>query len=1060
MIKYKLSRMIFVFITLFYSLISYGQNTISVTGSVLDSENREPLIGVTVREKGTKNGTSTDLDGKFTLRTAANATLTFSYLGYADKEVNAGSAGEMPVLMEEQTRSLDELVVIGYGVQKKSDLTGSISSISGAKVNDVPVASVLQALQGKASGVTVIQNTGAPGSTTTIKVRGTGTVNDADPLYVVDGFIVDGIDHLNPNDIANVEIFKDAASSSIYGARGANGIVAITTKSGEKTGTRITFDSYVGFSTPWKTIPVLDTEQYALMQDYINGASLYSADGQLYYSKDPVTQQLQYNERAFNDIDTIRRGSPGNWWDAITRTGIKQQYNLTVSGGNEKTRYLVSGSYYDETGIVNTSEYNRFNTRMNLNSELTKWLQLAANMSYAWEDRESVPEGQNSVLKRALYQSPMVFTYNERGYWKESHPLAVLDRNHNNTMRHRLDANMSLNAKIGKLLNYQFKISDYIIPETNSQFTEVEKLEEDFAMTDLSRVYQHRKLTNKWEMNNLLTFAWNNKIHDITVLAGQTIEGYKNSFQESTKKGTASNESELQYLASGYTGDKTYGYNHEWTAVGFVGRINYNLLDRYLFQANFRADASSVFSEKNRWGYFPSLSFGWKFISEPFMQNQQLISFGKLRVGWGQLGNNRIDEMARYTLLNYTPNYSLLKTKLNTQYNYPIGVGNHILYPGTTSTSIGNPDIRWEKTETANIGLDLGFFNNRLDFSVEVFNRLTTDMLLRVPVPISAGLDDAPMVNAGSVRNRGIEFSINHKNSINQFRYEFGFNVSYIKNEVVSLGTGNEPLWGGWLDESNINDFVTKTDVGRPIGSFYGYVTDGIFNTEEEIKASAQYDYGKNDFEQTTRPGDFRFVDINGDGKITAEDRTYLGSPMPDFVFGIPLSLGYKNFDLTVFFQGQTGNKVFNVMDYYLNNAASSYNLYADIREKQWSGQLREDRAFLPLNLNASIPDLRNSDLNRNFRASDFMLKDGSYIRLKELRLTYNFDKKFCSKFFMQDLSLFVGAYNLLTFTRYNGFDPEIGKLAGTEDNNINMGIDHGTYPQSRTITVGLKVTL
>jgi TonB-linked SusC/RagA family outer membrane protein len=767
----------------------------------------------------------------------------------------------------------------------------------------------------------------------------------------------------------------------------------------------------------------------------------------LYYSKDPATQELYYNERKFNDIDTIRRASPANWWDAITRTGIRQQYNLSVSGGNEKNRYLVSGSYYDDKGIVNTSDYKRFNTRMNLNSELANWLQLVANMSYAWEDRENVPEGQNSVLKRSLYQSPMVFTYNERGYWYEDHPLAILDRNHDNMRRHRLDVNMSLNVKLGKLLNYQFKISDYLIPETRSQFSEVNKLNEDFAMTDLSTVYKRQNLTNKWEMNNLLTFTWNNEKQDITILAGQTIEGYKNSFQESTKKGTADNDPELWYLTGGYTGDKTYGYDREWTAVGFVGRINYNLLDRYLVQANFRADASSVFTEKNRWGYFPSLSFGWKFTSEPFMQNQQLISFGKLRVGWGELGNNRIDEMARYTLLN-------------TQFNYPFGVGNHTLYPGITATSIGNPDIRWEKTETTNIGLDLGFFGNRLDFSAEVFNRLTTDMLLRVPVPISAGLNDAPMVNAGSVRNRGIELSVNYKNRINQFRYELGFNVSYIQNEVTGLGTGNEPVWGGWLDESNINDFITKTDVGRPIGSFYGYVTDGIFNTEEEIKASAQYDYGKNDFEQTTRPGDFRFVDLNGDGQITAEDRTYLGSPMPDFVFGIPLSFGYKNFDLSVFFQGQTGNKVFNVMDYYLNNAASGYNLYADIREKQWSGQLREDRAFLPLNLNASVPDLRNSDLNRNFRASDFMLKDGSYIRLKEIRLTYNFDKKVCSKLYVQDLSMFVGAYNLLTFTRYNGFDPEVGKLIGTESNNVNMGIDHGTYPQSRTITVGLKITL
>jgi len=1047
MIKYKLSRTVLIFVVLLYSMISYGQSPISVSGSVLDSKSKEPLIGVSVVEKGTTNGTVTDIDGTFVLKTPSNATLVFSYMGYIGKGVDVNNTAELTVLMEEKTELLDEVVVIGYGVQKKSDLTGSISSVSGKDINNVPVASVLQALQGKAAGVTIIQNTGAPGSTTTIKIRGTGTVNNADPLYVVDGFIVDGIDHLNPNDIANVEIFKDAASSSIYGARGANGIVAITTKSGESTGTRIAFDSYVGISAPWKTIPVLSLEQYALMRDYVTGSSLYSENGVLYQSTDPVTQDLIYSPSKFERIDTIRRGSPSNWWDAITQTGIKQQYNLAISGGNDKTKYMTSGSYYDEKGIVNTSDYKRFNTRMNLNSKLTDWLQLTANMAYSWENRHVVPEGQKSILKRALYYSPMVFTYNSRGYWSEDHPLAVLDRNHEQITRHRIDLNMSLDVKFSKLLSYQFKISDYIVPETNSIFTEVNKLDEDFTMSDLTTVNKVQNLTNKWEMNNLFTFAWKNEIHDVTVLAGQTLEGYKNSYQESTRKGTASNESFLWYLSGAYTGDKTAGYDREWTAVGFVGRVNYNVLDRYLFQANFRADASSIFSEKERWGYFPSVSFGWKFTSEPFLQDNNWLSFGKLRIGWGQLGNNRIDEMARYTLLY-------------TQYNYPFGVGNHILYPGITATSIGNPDIRWEKTETANIGIDMGFLKNSLNFSVEAFNRLTTDMLLRVPVPISAGLNDAPMTNAGSVRNQGIELSINYRNNINKFRYELGFNVSYLKNKVVSLGTGNEPVWGGWLEEPSILDFITKTEVGRPIGSFYGYVTNGIFNTEDEIKASAQYDYGKLDFEQTTRPGDFRFVDLNGDGQITADDRTYLGSPLPDFVFGIPLTFGYRNFDLSIFFQGQTGNKIFNVMDYYLNNAASSNNLYADIRGKQWSGQLRDDRAFFPLNLNASVPDLRDTDLNRNFRASDFMLKDGSYIRLKELKLTYNFDKKICTRLHTSNLLLYIGAYNLLTFTKYNGFDPEVGKVTGTESDNLNMGIDHGNYPQSRTITLGFKVTL
>lgn len=1047
MIKYKFSYVAVFLIAIFYSMISYGQGTISISGSVLDSKNNEPLIGVSVVVKGTSNGTITNLDGKFFLKTTPDATLVFSYMGYAGKEITIGNRKELTVMLEEKSESLDEVVVIGYGVQKKSDITGAISSVSGKDINNVPVASPLQALQGKAAGVNIVQNTGAPGGNATIKIRGTGTINDADPLYVVDGFIVDGINHLNPNDIANLEILKDAASSAVYGARAANGVVVITTKSGEKGNTKITFDTFVGVSNPWKKISVLGIEQFALMQDYINGLSNYSSGGELYYSKNPETQELYYDQSKFHRIDTVRNNSPANWWDAITQTGFKQQYNLSVSGGSEKNKYMISASYYDEKGIVKTSGYDRFNVRMNVNSQLVSWLNLSTNIMYTNENRNIVPEGQNSLLKRTLFQSPMVYTYNSKGYYSEDHPIAVLNRNHEKMQRHRIDLNMNLTAQITKQLIYQFKVSDYIIPERYSNFTEVNKLDEDFQMpNDLTTVYKRQNLTNKWEINNLFTFAWNNKIHDITVLAGQIAEGYNFSYQESTRKGTASNSSDLWYLSSAYTGDKNKGLDRQWTAIGFVGRVNYNLLDRYLIQANMRVDASSVFAKSERWGCFPSVSLGWKFSSEPFMQKVDWLSLGKLRIGWGQLGNNRIDEMSRHTLLN-------------TQYNYPYGIGNHILYPGITATTIGNPDIHWEKTETFNIGLDLSFFKNRLNVGLELFNKLTTDMLLRVPVTLSAGLEDAPMTNAGSVRNRGMELSVNHKNSIGKFKYEVGFNVSYIKNKVMSLGTGNEPIYGAWLTESSILDFATKTAVGKPIGSYFGYVTDGIFNTYDEVKASAQYDYGKNDFEQTTRPGDFRFKDLNGDGRITAEDRTYLGSPLPDFVFGIPLSFSYANFDLNLFFQGQTGNKIFNVMDYYLNNAASG-NLYADIRSEHWSGQLRADREFLPLNHNASVPDLDPSDAARNFRASDFFVKDGSYIRLQELRVTYNFDEKITSKMNLSNLSVFLGAYNLFTLTGYNGFDPEVGKVTGTEGNNLNMGIDHGNYPQARTFTVGFKLGL
>ena len=1040
--NHRLIKMASVLALLAFSIAAFSQKN-SVKGIVVDDQN-EPLMGVTVMEKGTSNGVVTDLDGNYVISVEKGATLRFTYMGYAEQEIVVGARREINVTMREDAEMLDELVVIGYGVQRKSDITGSIASVSGKDINNIPVSSALQALQGRAAGVNIIQNTGSPGSGTTIKVRGTGTINDSDPLYVVDGFIVDNIEYLNPNDIENVEIFKDAASSAIYGSRAANGVVAITTKSGKAGKLNITYDGYFGISNPWKKIDVMDTENYALMLDYINDQQRYSVDGRIYQSLDADGNYFDDAYKHFL-VDTIRQNSPRSWWDAVTHTGIKQSHGVSVSGGNDLMQYMASASYYGEKGIVRTSDYQRINARVNLKMALAKWLTLSTNLAYSNERRKGVPEGSSSILKQALYQSPMTYLYNTRGYWSENHPVAVLDRNHEKMQRDRFDINLSLDAKLCRLLTYQFKASYYVAPQVDDNFYEVYKLNEDFGMNDLTTVYQNQPRTSKWEVNNLLTFAWSDKHHALTVLAGQTAEGYKYSFQQSNKRGTPSNEGVFHYLSSAYTGDKTYGLPREWTAVGLLGRINYSLNDTYLFQANMRADGSSKFAKGNRWGFFPSVSLGWKFSNEAFLKDLSWLSLGKLRVGWGILGNNRIDELARYTYLS-------------NGYNYPFGLGNHTIYPGSTATTVKNEDIKWEKTETFNVGADFGLFDSRLLFTVEYFNKKTTDMLLRVPTVISAGLNQPPFTNAGAVRNLGWEYDVKWRDRIGKdFRYEIGFNLSWIKNKVLSLGTGNEPVWGSMLGEGSIGDYVTKTAVGQPIGAFFGYVTDGIFNSFEEVEASAQYEPGKNPWEQTTRPGDFRFKDLNGDGRITAEDRTFLGSALPKFVFGVPLSFGYKNFDLSLFFQGQTGNKIFNVTDYYLYNAASG-NVRADIRDLHWSGQFDSGREFFPVNYNASVPDLSNNDAARNFRASDFFVHNGSYVRLKELRLVYTVPQSILAKIHLSNLAFSITGYNLLTFTSYNGFDPEVGRVVGTEGNNLNMGVDHGNYPQARSFTFGVKL--
>lgn len=1021
---------------LFCSVLALGAFA-QMKGVVVDADTQEPIIGASVIAEAGKVGAVTNLDGEFSINVKPGTMLNVSYMGYSPQNVKASQ--NMHIALKEVSQELSDVIVIGYGVQRKSDVTGAISSVSGKDITSAPVGNAVQALAGRAAGVQVMSNTGAPGGSTTIKIRGTGTVNDSDPLYVVDGFIVNNIDHLNPYDIANVEILKDASSSSIYGARSANGVVLITTKEGQSGKTQVSFDTYWGMSNPWKEIKVLNTEEFALMRDYNTGLSNYSVDGRLYYSKD-ANGDYYFDDGKKQRLDSISANSPDSWWKAVTRTGFKQQYNLSVSGGGDRSKYMISGSYFNEKGVVKTSDYERFSIRTNLSNKLTRWLTLRTSLLYTADDRSLVNEGQNSVLKRALNQSPLICIYNQKGYWTEDHPLAQLARNHNEAKSNRIDLNIDLTANINKFLTYQFKFSDYANFYNTYNFNEVNQLDVDFSIPeDKTSVSRYHAYTNKWEFNNLLMFRYEKGRHNIGATLGQTAENQSVDNITASKQGTSSNEPNLRYLTAAYYGDRTSGTLSEWSALGILGRINYSYNDLYLLQVNLRADASSKFSKSERWGYFPSASLGWRFFNEKFMKPLTWLSNGKLRLGWGILGNNRIGNYARYT-------------QLVNDLNYSYGTGAHITQPGVAATSLGNDHIKWEKTKSYNIGLDLGFFNNRLSASFEVYTKRTDDMLLNVPVTNAAGLTTAPMVNAGSVDNKGVEVQMAWNDRIDKdFRYEVGFNVSFNKNEVVSLGTGNEPVYGAHLSEGSINNYVTKTEVGRPIACFYGYVTDGIFQSVEQIASSAQND-------GLTKPGDFRFKDINNDGKIDSDDRTYIGSPHPDFTFGIPVSFGYKNYELTVFFQGQVGNDIFNVMDYYMNSNHGTGNAYANIRDMHWSGA-DGDRAFWAANPAGTVPDLRQADNQRNYRASDFYVKDGSYMRLKDVRFTYILPKNIVNKLSLSTLQAYVSAYNLLTFTSYNGLDPEVGRNSGSEGNNLYMGVDHGNYPQARSLTFGLKVS-
>ena len=963
--------------------LSVAAQNITVTGTVVDPAENEPLIGATIRAKGTSAGVATDIDGNYSISVPPKSTLIISSIGYETKEIAVDGRTHIDIQMTSTSAMLDEVVVIGYGVQRKSDITGSISSVSGKDVNDVPVSSALQALQGKASGVNIIQNSGAPGGATTIKIRGTGTVNDADPLYVVDGFIVDDINHINPNDIANIEIFKDAASSAVYGARAANGVVAITTKGGEKGKVSVTFDGYVGFSNPWKKIKVMDTENYAMMLDYINGTTLYSEEGRLYQTKQD-DGSFKFDEHKKFLIDDVRNNAPANWWDAITQTGVKQQYNVAVSGGNDNTKFMVSGSYYNEKGIVKSSDYQRFNVRMNLQQKLTSWLDLIANLSYANEDRELIPEGQSSVLKRALYQNPMVKTLDDAGlYWREDHPLAQLERYHRSINRDRADMNLTLSAN-WKWFNYQFKVSYYTTPETTSQFTEVGKLEEDFVMTDLSTVYKYKTHTNKWEINNLLTFNWNNKVHSITALVGQTAEGYKYSFQESTKKGTASNDPSQWFLSSGFTGDKTYGLDRKWTAVGVIGRVNYNVLDRYLLQANIRMDGSSKFAKNNRWGTFWSVGGAWLINKESWFDASWVQEL-KLKASIGSQGNDNIGDFL------YTDRFNIINS-------------NNSL--GTSFKSKGTKDITWETNTNFNIGAEFQLWN-RVTGSIEYYRRKTSDMLFSFTVAPSLGYASY-MDNVGNMVNSGVEmdFNVNIFDTRN-FTWDVNVNISTLKNRITML----DP------------DKLITTEYTADGKGYKGY-SNGSFFIGEDL---SMFTWRLKEYAGVNEKGESLFYKNVKDeaGNITGRETTtnhaqadyYITeeSSIPKVYGGFGTKLKVYGVDFGINFTYQIGGKQYDgTYAYFMSSpyGTAGYNYHKDLLN-----------SWTPENTNTNIPRFQMNDQYSGEMSTRF-LTNASFLNIQNINVGYTLPSKWTRKLAINSLRVYMSAENVFYWSKRKGFDP------------------------------------
>lgn len=912
----------------------------------------------------------------------------------------------------ELSKQLDELVVVGYGSTKKSDLTGSVSSVKAETIKRKPVANVAQALQGLAPGVMVTSNSGSPGSSVSVRIRGIGTVNDPSPLFVVDGMPVNDIGYLSTTEISSVEILKDASATAIYGSRGANGVVMITTKHGTPGKDVITLDSYYGTSRINTDTHLLTGQQWYDIQAAINATRLTPIN---LANADPA-------------IST-------NWLKEISQVGVIQSHNVSFAGGVKDFTYNLSLGYLHQKGTINKTDFDRVNARLNLERKMNKIITVGTNTSVSNSSRDKIVESSYmfGVLNSALKLEPVVPVYNADGSYGYSkftnynNPVAAIDYTSSNEKNLTLVSSIYVITELTKGLNfktmlgvnvnrydsYDFKPSYYV---SNSQNNSV------------SLVTRGHALTNNLISEN--TFNFNrtfNAIHVVGATLGYTAEQTRYENIIGSKSNTPTNKPEMQYLdaATNSTSATANGTASESALISYIGRINYGYDNRYLATATLRRDGSSRFGKSNQYGNFPSLAVAWKVNNEAFFKNwkQDIINTAKVRASWGKVGNQNI---ANYAYQNVLTSSS--------QYAYLFGTPEK-LYQGVVAVALGNANIKWESTESTNIGIDLGCFNNRLSLSADYYNRTTNDMLIVEPIPYFLGFETGPTTNVGSVNNKGVEAQLEWKDKIGRsFNYSLSANISTIKNEVLSLGSGS-----AIAGESIRNGYTTYTKVGTPVGAFWGYKTAGLVQTAEQLTDV-----------KTRQPnaglGDVVFVDYDKNGILNDLDKTMIGNPIPKFYYGFSVNMEYKGIDIAANFVGSYGNDIFNAMRYYTYSEADVTQKSVDVLN-YWT----------PTNTNTTMPRLNGNDKNDNLRISDRYIEDGSYLRLKTLQIGYSLPQAITRKIFMTGMRLYVSSDNLLTFTRYSGADPEIGQL--TTNNTLSRGVDMGTYPQAKTVVAGISIT-
>ncbi len=1004
-----------------------------ITGVVNDVAGA-PLAGVTVTVKGSRTAVQTDTDGKFSIDVPDNGVLVFSTVGYKTIEVSVKGETSLNVQMESTNKELSEVVVVGYQSRRRGDLSGSVSVVNVGGISKLPVLSVDQALEGKVPGVRITQNTGQPGDGVVVRIRGVGTINDNNPLFIVDGIPTkDGINFLSANDIESIVVLKDASSAAIYGSRAANGVVLITTKAGKRGKAQFNYSGYGGFQSHGDLPKMANTAEYVeLYNEAADNDNAGVTNPALIRPKIPSTLPIANTD----------------WLKAIFQNGQIQSHQLSVRGGNDKTLYYISGNYFKQDGIILNSSYERYSILSKLNIDLNDKLSIANNINLSYSKKNAIGSsgdgyGGNggSVVRYALFRTPAIPVYDSAGVYSDLpaypaffgdgyNPVALANKTDNKEIQYRVFSNLYAEYKILKNLKFKSDIGlDAII--TNDK-----RFDENYG-TNL-RINNPSRLTVSTSTN--MNIVWNNTlsynktfnaVHNVSVLAGTEAISNKNNLHGGADRDFANQTSSFRYLGNGngLIGSTTsFESQNESALFSLFGNANYSYRNLYLLSANVRRDGSSRFGPDNQYGTFFSGSAGWNAHNEKWVQNHlPAISKLKLRASYGQLGNQEI------------PDYGFVSI-IGNLYNYPFGQ-TPISNPGSTIATLGNPKVKWESSTQADGGIDVGIWEDKLNLTVDYFIKTTSDMLIPIPFPLIGGSAKPPYLNAGKVQNQGLEVDLNYKNNAHLFKYDVGVNFSTLQNKVLSLSNG-QPIAGGRID-NNYN--ATLTTVGHPIGSFYLYEQEGIFQSAADVFASAYQ--GKN-----IQPGDVKFKDQNGDGVINEDDRTFLGSAIPKYTFGATANLEYRNFDLSVFFQGQYGNKIYSQVNMDIEGFYRAFNVTQRVYDQRWHGEGTSN----------TMPRVSFNGASNNKYPSSRFLEDGSYVRLKNLQIGYTIPGKIVSRFRIKSLRLYVTGQNLWTLTNYTGLDPEMhisdNVKRDTYGGDVGAGIDWGTYPSARSYIVGLNL--